>query len=156
GGSWRDHRTGHLGSALTVRAPGVSDGVTRGSLGTPLRKALRAVRRRSRRPVVSVVIPCRDAEPYIEAAVRSVLNQSLREVEVIVVDDGSQDASFEVVRGLAGRDRRVRLVRGEGRGPGAARNRGVGLAAGKYLAVLEAGGGRLPPALETVTGSRRG
>lgn len=129
--------------------------MTRGSLGTPLRRALRAVRRRSRRPVVSVVIPCRDAEPYIEAAVRSVLNQSLREVEVIVVDDDSQDASFEVVRALADRDRRVRLVRGEGRGPGAARNRGVELAAGTYLAFAEADGVMLPQALDTMVGAAR-
>lgn len=133
----------------------MSDGVTRGSLGTPLRKALRAVRRRSRRPVVSVVIPCRDAEPYIEAAVRSVLNQSLREVEVIVVDDGSQDGSFEVVRGLAERDRRVRLVRGDGRGPGAARNRGVELAAGTYLAFVDADDVMLPGAIEAMVDSAR-
>ena len=129
--------------------------MTRGSLSTPLRKALRAVRRRSRRPVVSVVIPCRDAEPYIEAAVRSVLNQSLRDVEVIVVDDGSQDGSFEVVRGLADRDRRVRLIRGDGRGPGAARNRGVELAAGKYLAFVDADDVMLAGALETMVGSAR-
>src|SRR5699024_11459574 len=105
--------------------------------------------------VVSVVIPCRDAEPYIEAAVRSVLNQSLREVEVIVVDDGSQDASFEVVRGLADRDRRVRLVRGEGRGPGAARHRGVGRAAGQYLAFVDADGAMLPQGRGTKAGVAR-
>lgn len=120
------------------------------TLGKAARRVLGSVRRRLRRPVVSVVIPCLDAEATIEVSVRSVLNQSLRDIEVIVVDDGSQDGSLDVVRRLAGRDRRVRLAHGDGRGPGAARNRGVEMAVGSYLAFVDTDGVMLPGALETM------
>ncbi|GAA4505466.1 CDP-glycerol glycerophosphotransferase family protein [Brevibacterium yomogidense] len=105
--------------------------------------------------MVTVVIPCLNAEPYIEAAVRSVLNQSLRDVEVVVVDDGSQDNSRGIVRKLADRDRRVRTLPGEQRGPGAARNRGVEVAKGRYLAFVDADDVMLPGALEAMVDSAR-
>lgn len=120
-----------------------------------MRSAARSAWRRTRGPIVSVVIPCLDAEPYIEAAVRSVLNQSLRNVEVIVVDDGSKDSSTAIVRDLAGRDRRIRTLPGDGLGPGAARNRGIEAAKGRYLAFVDADDVMLPGALEAMVASAR-
>lgn len=66
---------------------------------------------------VSVVLPVWNAEATVEGAVRSVLSQELGpgwELEVVVVDDGSEDGSAAVVQALAGEDGRVRLVRGDG------------------------------------------
>ncbi|MDO8149354.1 CDP-glycerol glycerophosphotransferase family protein [Isoptericola sp. b515] len=88
---------------------------------------------------MSVVMPCRDGERFVEAAVRSVLNQDMRDLELIVVDDGSQDRSREIVEALAGRDRRIRpMATSGGLGPGAARNLGVAQARGRYLTFVDA------------------
>lgn len=67
-------------------------------------------------PRVSVLMPVRDTAPFVEAACRSILGQTLRELELVVVDDGSTDESPRVVAALAARDPRVRLVRRECRG----------------------------------------
>lgn len=89
-------------------------------------------------PQVSVIIPCRNAEDYLEKAIRSVLNQDFRDVEVIVVDDCSTDSSAQIVSRLASRDARVRLLKGRGQGPGAARNDGIHRARGTYLTFVDA------------------
>jgi glycosyltransferase involved in cell wall biosynthesis len=85
-------------------------------------------------PLVSVVIPVLNGERFLAAAIRSVLNQTYRPLEVIVVDDGSSDRSAAVARSFAG----VRVIEQQHAGPGAARNRGVAAAAGELLAFLDA------------------
>lgn len=84
---------------------------------------------------ISVVMPLKDKAPWVEDAVRSVLEQTHAELELIVVDDVSSDASLDrVPRG----DPRLRVVRGSGQGPGAARNRGVAAARSSWVAFLDA------------------
>jgi glycosyltransferase involved in cell wall biosynthesis len=87
-------------------------------------------------PLVSVVIPVFDAERTVGQALASVLVQTHRTLEVLVVDDGSADRSAEVVRRFS--DARVQLVAEPHRGPGAARNAGVARAGGALLAFLDA------------------
>jgi succinoglycan biosynthesis protein ExoO len=90
-------------------------------------------------PVVSVLVACRDAEPWLAAALDSALGQTLGELEVILVDDGSRDGSPEIGRAFAARDARLRLVRHAApRGSAAARNTALGLACGRWIAVLDA------------------
>jgi glycosyltransferase involved in cell wall biosynthesis len=84
---------------------------------------------------VSVIVPVRDGERYLEEALRSVLDQAHPELELLVVDDGSTDATPEVLRRMGDR---VRAVRQPPRGVAAAINHGVSLAGGQFLAFLDA------------------
>src|SRR5438105_1920243 len=84
-------------------------------------------------PVVSVVLPTYNLAQLLPRAMQSVLDQSFRELELIVVDDGSTDATVDVVQAF--QDPRVRLVRlPENRGVGPARNAGIAVARAPYIA----------------------
>jgi glycosyltransferase involved in cell wall biosynthesis len=89
------------------------------------------------RPSISVVIPTYDRGQAVESAIRSALEQSCPPLEVIVVDDGSRDATCDVVAGIDDPGRRIRYVRQENRGVAAARNRGVHAARGDWIAFLD-------------------
>lgn len=86
--------------------------------------------------LVSVIIPVYNYERYLAEALESVLNQTHRQLEVIVVDDGSTDRSGEVAKSFAGRG--VQYCRQAQAGIGPARNKGVELARGEFLAFLDA------------------
>lgn len=96
-------------------------------------------RREASPPQVSVVMPCFNAERYLEQAVRSVMDQTLRAVELIVVDDGSSDESPQIVARLQAEfgDRIVHASQANA-GPYAARNHGLRRARGSFVAFLDA------------------
>jgi glycosyltransferase involved in cell wall biosynthesis len=96
-------------------------------------------------PRVSVVTPAFDAAATIGGAVSSVLGQTYRDVEVVVVDDGSTDATAAIVGAYGGP---VRVVQQENRGVAAARNRGIREAAGELIAFCDADDLLLPEHLE--------
>ncbi len=88
-------------------------------------------------PRVSVVIPCYNGERFVAEAIQSVLDQSMRDFEIIVVDDGSRDGSRAVVAKYLD-DRRVRHVEhAENRGIAAARNTGIKEARSEFIAFLD-------------------
>ena len=87
---------------------------------------------------VSVIMPARNAAPFIDEALRSVRGQSMADLEILVVDDDSSDATPAIVEGHAHEDDRVRLLRGAGRGPAAARNIGLSAARGCWAAMVDA------------------
>ena len=89
-------------------------------------------------PLVSVIIPAYNAEDYISQCLSSVLSQTLSDIEVIVVDDGSTDRTASIVEELTHRDGRIRLIRQENQCAGVARNKGMEVAEGKYLYFLDA------------------
>src|SRR3712207_1908731 len=96
-------------------------------------------------PLVSVVIPCYNQAHFLGEAIESVLAQSYPNVEIIVVDDGSTDATSEVARSYP----KVRLVRQENQGLSGARNAGLARSEGEYVVFLDADDRLLPEALET-------
>jgi glycosyltransferase involved in cell wall biosynthesis len=97
---------------------------------------------------VSVVIPCYNQAHFLPDAVESVLSQSYRDFEVIVVDDGSQDDTQEVASAYVAKDPRVRLIRQQNRGLAGARNRGLAESRGEYVVFLDSDDLLLEEALE--------
>jgi len=89
-------------------------------------------------PIISVIIPAYNAERTIGAALSSVLLQSHSKIEVIVIDDGSVDATPAVVDEMATKDQRIRRITQENRGVSSARNRGIDSATGEWIALLDA------------------
>lgn len=87
---------------------------------------------------VSVIIPVYNAEKYIKECLDSVLKQTLREFEMICIDDGSQDSSPRILQEYQQADSRIRILQQENMGSGPARNRGMKEACGKYIAFLDA------------------
>jgi GT2 family glycosyltransferase len=89
----------------------------------------------SQSPLVSVVIPCYNAEAYVAAAIRSCLNQDYPSLEIIVIDDGSTDGSREIVASYAPR---VTLISASHQGHNAARNLGYAVSHGDFVQFFDA------------------
>lgn len=97
-----------------------------------------------RRPLVSVIVPVWNGEKYLEECVESILGQSLREIEIILVDDGSTDGTWPLMERFAERDGRIRLLRRANSGVSEARNAGLDISTGRYIRFVDADD-RLPP-----------
>ena len=89
-------------------------------------------------PAVTVLMPVYNAERFVAETVDSVLAQTFRDFEFLIINDGSTDRSPEILRGYADRDNRVRLVSRPNTGYVAALNEGLGLARGEYIARIDA------------------
>lgn len=97
-------------------------------------------------PFFSVVIPLYNKEKYIKRTLESVLSQTFTNFEIIIVDDGSKDNSYEIVESI--KDSRIRFICQENGGPSKARNRGIKEAKGEFIAFLDADDEWLPEKLE--------
>jgi glycosyltransferase involved in cell wall biosynthesis len=86
---------------------------------------------------VSVVIPVYNSESYLSECLDSVISQSLEDVEVVCVNDGSSDGSKGILEQYASRDRRITVIDQPNRGPSAARNVGTAAAKGEYIYFLD-------------------
>jgi glycosyltransferase involved in cell wall biosynthesis len=89
-------------------------------------------------PRVTIVIPVHNAANYLSERLDCVLEQTMREIEVICVDDGSTDGSLSILREYAAKDERMLVVGQENAGPAAARNRGLELARGEWVTFFDA------------------
>ena len=87
---------------------------------------------------VSVIIPVYNAEKYLSKCLESVMSQTLQEIEIICVDDGSSDRSLEILKECQEKDGRIKVIAQQNAGAGAARNRGLREASGEYLSFLDA------------------
>lgn len=98
-------------------------------------------------PAVSIIIPVHDTEQYLSECIQSALGQSLHDIEVVCVDDGSTDGSPQILRDFAAGDERITIVTQPNRGLGAARNAGIMRARGEYLCFLDSDDHLSPDAL---------
>ncbi|MBY5454959.1 glycosyltransferase family 2 protein [Rhizobium beringeri] len=89
-------------------------------------------------PLITVVIPAYNAENTLAETLQSVSSQSYDKLEILVVDDGSRDSTFELASDYGLTDRRVRVLRQENGGVARARNRGIQEARGPYIAPVDA------------------
>lgn len=100
-------------------------------------------------PLISVIIPAFNAEKYIESAINSIRSQSVKEIEIMVVNDGSSDNTRAIVEDIARLDPRVKLINQANSGkPSIARNVGISNTSGKYIAFMDADDIILPGKLE--------
>lgn len=87
---------------------------------------------------VSVIVPIYNMEKYIEQCINSIRKQTLQEIEIICVNDGSTDRSEKILERLKSEDERIIIYRQNNLGVAAARNAGIQLAKGEYLSILDA------------------
>ena len=88
-------------------------------------------------PLVSVIMPAYNAATYVDAALQSAVDQTMADLEVLVIDDGSSDATPQLVEAWVLRDPRIRLIRRTNSGVSSARNHGLQVARGRYIAFLD-------------------
>ena len=91
-------------------------------------------------PLISVIITCYNYGKYVREAVESVLNQTYKNIEIIIINDGSTDESDDVIKGILHEnpDRKIQYVNQKNKGVVFSRNRGMAFAKGKYLCCLDA------------------
>lgn len=82
---------------------------------------------------ISVIVPVYNVEKYIEKCIRSIMKQTLEEIEIIVVNDGSPDGSLDVINKLMKEDQRIQVITKKNGGLSSARNTGIKIATGKYI-----------------------
>lgn len=99
--------------------------------------------------LISIITPAYNTEKYIDLAIRSVLNQTYRNFEYILVDDGSTDKTGEIIDRYAAQDSRIRVIHKENGGVSSARNAGLAAATGEYIAWLDSDDSIEPDMLET-------
>lgn len=90
-----------------------------------------------RGPLLSVIVPVYNTKPYLEKCVKSIQNQTLRKLEILLVDDGSTDGSGELCDQLAKEDARIRVLHKPNGGSSSARNLGIKEAKGAYLGFID-------------------
>ncbi|GAA0434813.1 glycosyltransferase [Lentibacillus halophilus] len=90
-------------------------------------------------PLVTVFIPVYNAQNYIESSLNSIINQSYKKLDILVIDDGSSDNTLEILKAFRSQDNRIRILENENnKGIPYTRNRGLNNAKGEYLAVMDA------------------
>ena len=89
-------------------------------------------------PKISVIMPVYNSQEYLPQCLDTLINQTLTDIEIICVDDGSTDASGDILREYSEKDSRIKVIRQANGGAGAARNNGMQYATGEYLSILDA------------------
>lgn len=89
------------------------------------------------KPKVSIIVPCYNVEKYLYRCMDTLVNQSLKDIEIIIVDDGSPDRVPEMCDSWAKRDNRIKVVHKKNAGLGYARNSGIEVATGEFVAFVD-------------------
>ena len=88
-------------------------------------------------PKVSIVVPMYGVEKYLEKCVNSLIHQTLKDIEIILVDDGSPDKCGEIAEQYAKNDARIKVIHQKNAGLGPARNTGMEVAVGEYIGFVD-------------------
>lgn len=86
---------------------------------------------------VSIITPVYNVEKYLEKCIKSVTNQTLKDIEIFLIDDGSSDRSWEIIQKFAKEDKRIIAIQQENSGAAVARNRALELAKGEYIGFVD-------------------
>ena len=86
---------------------------------------------------VSVIVPVYNTEKYLQKCLDSLINQTLKDIEIICINDGSTDNSENIIRMFAKEDSRIKLINQENKKQGAARNAGMKIATGEYIGFVD-------------------
>lgn len=89
-------------------------------------------------PLISIIVPVYNVELYIETCIKSLIEQTYKNLEIIIIDDGSDDNSLNICKQYALKDKRIKLIHQKNSGVSAARNKGIGAAAGDYIGFVDA------------------
>ena len=90
-----------------------------------------------KQPKVSVVVPCYNVEKYLPQCMDSIINQTLKDIEIICVNDGSTDSTLRILQKYAEKDKRIKIIDKANSGYGASMNKGFSEANGEYLGIVE-------------------
>ena len=101
-------------------------------------------------PLLSIIIPAYNAAHSLPKIVTTILKESFKDFELLLVDDGSTDETLKVIRGLASKDKRIIVRAQRNRGPSSARNTGLLKARGSYIQFYDADDAIIPGSLQTI------
>ena len=87
--------------------------------------------------MLSIIVPLYNSERYLDNCIKSLLNQTYQDIEVILIDDGSTDSSYEICKKYATIDKRIKLLQKDNAGPASAKNLGLKYAKGNYLTFVD-------------------
>src|SRR5690625_1641691 len=88
-------------------------------------------------PKVSIIIPIYNVENYLEKCLNSVINQTLNEIEIILINDGSPDESLNICKIYQNKDKRIKIINQKNHGVSHARNQGIKIATGQYIGFID-------------------
>lgn len=86
---------------------------------------------------VSVIVPIYNSERYIDKCIQSIINQTFKDIELILVDDGSTDKSVEISNKYAEKDKRIKIIKQKNKGVSSARNYGISIATGDFITFVD-------------------
>lgn len=86
---------------------------------------------------ISVIIPAYNSQEYIKDAIESIMRQTLKDIEIILVDDGSTDDTFKICKDYSLMDKRIKVIHQENKGISGARNTGIDNATGEYISFVD-------------------
>lgn len=89
------------------------------------------------RPLLSIIMPVYNGQAYIEETIKNVLNQTLKNIELIIIDDGSTDNSRDIISLYMNKDSRIKAIFSENHGVSSARNTGISISNGEYIGFID-------------------
>ena len=90
-----------------------------------------------KQPKVSILVPCYNVEKYLPVCLDSICRQTLKDIEIICINDGSKDSTLDIIKRYAKQDNRFVVIDKENEGYGKSMNRGLDVASGEYVGIVE-------------------